>query len=98
MPHQCSLCRVQVADFGLSHSLAATAMVCINSYGTVTHMAPEVLLAGISSKAADVYSFGVLMWQALTFERPWSRMRHQVVVAAVAQERRCVAPWPAACA
>ena len=33
------------------------------TYGTVTHMSPELLLEGRLSKAADVYSFGVLLWQ-----------------------------------
>jgi hypothetical protein len=31
--------------------------------GTLTHMPPEVLEHGVTSKAADVYSFGVLLWQ-----------------------------------
>jgi serine/threonine protein kinase len=61
----------------MSHSLVATALLRINSYGTVTHMAPEVLLQGVSSKAADVYSFGVLLWQMLTSSRPWAGMRQR---------------------
>jgi hypothetical protein len=31
--------------------------------GTITHMPPEMLEHGICSKAADVYAFGVLLWQ-----------------------------------
>jgi serine/threonine protein kinase len=37
---------LQVADFGFSHHLSATAVLKVNSYGTVTHMAPELLLVG----------------------------------------------------
>jgi serine/threonine protein kinase len=32
-------------------------------------MAPELLEHGITSKAADVYSFGVLLWQMLASSR-----------------------------
>ncbi|KXZ44771.1 hypothetical protein GPECTOR_62g886 [Gonium pectorale] len=34
--------------------------------GTITHMAPEVLLHGKVSKASDVYAFAILMWEAYT--------------------------------
>lgn len=32
----------------------------------VTHMPPELLCEGRLSKAADVYAFGVLMWELVT--------------------------------
>jgi serine/threonine protein kinase len=39
------------------------------SLGTITHVAPEVLLSGKQTKAGDVYSFGMLSelldWGAL---------------------------------
>ena len=31
--------------------------------GTLTHMAPEVIMRGHVSKAADVYAFGIMMWE-----------------------------------
>lgn len=37
--------------------------------GTITHQAPELLEHGVTSKAADVYSFGVLLWQMLASSR-----------------------------
>jgi serine/threonine protein kinase len=37
--------------------------------GTITHQAPELLEHGLTSKAADVYSFGVLLWQMLASSR-----------------------------
>jgi serine/threonine protein kinase len=43
--------------FPLASAAAAAAA------GTITHMPPELLEHGVSSKAADVYSFGVLLWQ-----------------------------------
>ena len=32
--------------------------------GTVTHMPPELLEAGILGRACDVWSFGILLWCA----------------------------------
>jgi serine/threonine protein kinase len=36
--------------------------------GTMSHMAPEVMLQGRISKAADVYSFGITLWDLFTGE------------------------------
>jgi serine/threonine protein kinase len=48
------------------HHRAATTAVCLQShlstrrYGTVTHMPPELLVAGKLTPSADVYSFGIM--------------------------------------
>lgn len=48
--------RAKVMDFGLSIKLDSQATHVSNLFqGTVTHMAPEVLMEGKQSKAADVY-------------------------------------------
>lgn len=47
-------------------------MLQTNSYGSVTHMPPELLGEGLLSKAADVYSLGVLLWQMYNGSRPWA--------------------------
>ena len=41
------------------------------TYGTITHMAPEVLRSNQISKAADVYSFGVILWELAAGCRAW---------------------------
>jgi serine/threonine protein kinase len=40
--------------------------------GTLTHMAPELLLQGRASKASDVYAFGILLWELATGRRAFS--------------------------
>ena len=54
----------QVADFGQSQQLFP-GQTFVNSkvYGALTHMAPEVLGQNRMSRAADVYSWGVILWQ-----------------------------------
>lgn len=48
---------LQVADFGLSRRLENN---CVHTatFGTVTHMPPELLSHGTLTTAADVYSYG----------------------------------------
>eukprot|EP00775_Hariotina_reticulata_P003853 gene3853-4110_t len=59
-------CIAKVADFGL-----AVRMDCMDTHvsafqGTMSHMAPEALLHGRISKAADVYSYGITLWELFT--------------------------------
>lgn len=63
----------KVADFGLSISLddQQTHMSALYQ-GTLTHMAPEVLMRGHVSKAADVYAFGITMYELVTGCHPFS--------------------------
>ncbi|KAK9807889.1 hypothetical protein WJX72_012343 [[Myrmecia] bisecta] len=71
----------KVADFGLSRILAGDDTVETVSFGTVTHMPPELLREGRLSKAADVYAYGVLLWSMYTGQRPWAGMRHVQIIA-----------------
>lgn len=40
--------------------------------GTLTHMAPELLLAGWASTASDVYAYGILLWELATGQRAFA--------------------------
>lgn len=72
---------VKVADFGLSRVLAAgVERISTRTYGTVTHMPPELLLSGVLSKSADVYAFGVVLWEIYVGERPYSGMSHGQII------------------
>ncbi|KXZ47521.1 hypothetical protein GPECTOR_34g680 [Gonium pectorale] len=65
----------KVGDFGLSrllHGADRSHLECEpDGTGTLAYMAPEVL-NGSMCPAADVYSFGVLLWQLVTGERPFA--------------------------
>jgi serine/threonine protein kinase len=43
--------------------------------GTIRYMAPEVALNQPYTEKADVYSFGILLWQILSLEEPYSKMK-----------------------
>ncbi|GAX77868.1 hypothetical protein CEUSTIGMA_g5310.t1 [Chlamydomonas eustigma] len=61
--------QVKVADFGLSknlHEMDSSVFSC-SKLGTPAYTAPEILNDGRASKGADVYSFGVMMWELLWY-------------------------------
>lgn len=61
----------QVGDFGLSRLLDMDTHISTFSCGTVSHMPPEVLRDGILTPAADVFSFGMLLWELMSGELPF---------------------------
>ncbi|PNH11410.1 Mitogen-activated protein kinase kinase kinase 13-A [Tetrabaena socialis] len=79
----------KVADFGLARHLDIRTKIQTRTYGTLTHMPAETLRDGVISKAVDVYSFGVLLWQLYTSSRPWAGLRHgQIIVMVVTQSAK----------
>lgn len=65
--------RVKVADFGLAKAIStdtqhtATGGVLI---GTVSYLAPELVVDGRSDARADVYAAGVVLYELLTGNKP----------------------------
>lgn len=79
----------KLADFGCSlkvelvhdHDASARRM---EIGGTYTHRAPELLRGEDVTPGADVYSFGVTLWQLLTREPPYEGERQHILYAVVA--------------
>ncbi|GIL72275.1 hypothetical protein Vretimale_424 [Volvox reticuliferus] len=65
--------QAKVGDFGLSFRLEEpeATHVTKGQLGSITHMAPEVLLHGRVSKASDVYSFGILLYELYTGDQAY---------------------------
>jgi hypothetical protein len=63
----------KVCDFGLSRLKAQTRSMTGNC-GTVQWMAPEVLANRKYDEKADVYSFGIILWELLARECPYEGM------------------------
>ena len=69
----CLFLNSQISDFGLAVKMNLNETHISGAHdGTLTHMAPEVLLEGKQSKAADVYAFGLVMWEIYTGGRAFS--------------------------
>ncbi|KAL5709595.1 non-specific serine/threonine protein kinase [Ranunculus cassubicifolius] len=74
---------VKVCDFGLSRLKANTFLSAKSAAGTPEWMAPEVLRDEPSNEKCDVYSFGVILWELMTLQLPWSNLNQAQVVFAV---------------
>lgn len=72
----------KICDFGLSHKVGkakgATA-------GTVRWMAPEALKKKQITLKSDVYSYGVVLWELVSRQRPWKDFNEAQVIWAVAE-------------
>mmetsp|Transcript_25594 Transcript_25594/g.36064 ORF Transcript_25594/g.36064 Transcript_25594/m.36064 type:complete len:1059 (-) Transcript_25594:73-3249(-) len=78
--------RAKIADFGMS--VADTGQELTAETGTYRYMAPEVIRHESYSSNADVYSFGIVLWQLITREVPFATMTPIQAAYAVAEGRR----------
>ncbi|MEO9324694.1 PASTA domain-containing protein [Nocardioides sp. C4-1] len=65
--------RVKVADFGLAKAVSADTQHTATQgvlIGTVSYLAPELVVDGRSDARADVYAVGVLLYELLTGVKP----------------------------
>jgi hypothetical protein len=82
----------KLADFGLSR-LKAVRSGMTGNCGTVQWMAPEVLCSEHYAEPADVYSFGIILWEMLTQECPYEGLSPiQCALSVLNQNMRPVVP------
>ncbi|GMH43382.1 hypothetical protein BSKO_11304 [Bryopsis sp. KO-2023] len=86
----------KVADFGFSRLILTMTHIETQTFGSVGAMPPELLKDGVLSPAADVYSFGIVLWELLAGSTPYKGKNHQTIVVDVVEGRRPRIPkeWP----
>ncbi|XP_006358967.1 serine/threonine-protein kinase EDR1 isoform X1 [Solanum tuberosum] len=77
---------VKICDFGLSRIMTDASMRDSTSAGTPEWMAPELIRNEPFTEKCDIFSFGVIMWELCTLNRPWEGIPPDRVVYAVANE------------
>ena len=90
--------RCKVTDFGLSksESLATAATQATaggDAKGTPAYMAPELLQHNIFTEKGDVYAYGMIVFEVLTGDTPWSGLNQmQIMMQAGLQKQRPPVP------
>ncbi|OQR81543.1 hypothetical protein THRCLA_11633 [Thraustotheca clavata] len=77
--------RVKLADFGIAKVENEFMTRCC---GTYQWMAPEVIVSQSYSVSADIYSFGVVMWEICEASVPFADTPAALVAMAVIQENK----------
>ncbi|XP_033209043.1 mitogen-activated protein kinase kinase kinase 10 isoform X2 [Belonocnema kinseyi] len=85
---------LKITDFGLAREVYKTTRM--SAAGTYAWMAPEVIKKSTFSKASDVWSFGVLLWELLTGETPYKGIDALAVAYGVAVNKLTL-PIPSTC-
>ncbi|KAK4538476.1 hypothetical protein CDCA_CDCA18G4501 [Cyanidium caldarium] len=70
---------VKLIDFGLSRTQLKS-YISTGIAGTPEWMAPEIMRQERVNQGADVFSFGVILWELITGERPWEQLTQTQVV------------------
>ena len=61
--------------------------------GTITHMPPELISTNRVHRSADVWSFGVLLWEMYSGQRAWGGMSYKQLMQAIGCDKRRP-QWP----
>jgi serine/threonine protein kinase len=71
---------VKIIDFGLARVVDNASPDCGEVFemsgetGSLRYMAPEVASAEVYNQKADVYSFGIILWELVAYEKPFDGM------------------------
>ena len=78
----------QVADFNLSRLLAETSKASSQVARNPSWLAPEAMGSEPAQLQSDVFSFGVVLWELLTLELPWQKVKSWEVCHGDCEKRR----------
>jgi len=74
---------VKIIDFGLARIVDNMSPDCDEVHemsgetGSLRYMAPEVASSMAYNQKADVYSFGIILWELLAYEKPFDGMNRE---------------------
>lgn len=69
---------LQICDFGLAKLIdAKTRTKTLKGWGTLPYMAPECWMFDSNTKAMDIYSLGIIFYEILTLQQPFTGKTEQ---------------------
>src|SRR6266508_828885 len=66
----------QIGDLGLCQQVVDKKDDTNEIYGVIPYLAPEVLSGKPYTKASDIYSFSMIMWEHTTGKKPFYNRSH----------------------
>jgi serine/threonine-protein kinase len=73
---------VKILDFGVAKALGASHETTAGVMkGKVAYMAPEQVMGDPLDRRADVFSVGVMLWEAVAGKRMWDQLRVETIIA-----------------
>ncbi|MFP3466577.1 serine/threonine-protein kinase [Leifsonia sp. SIMBA_070] len=86
---------VKLADFGIAHLIGSERITTIGTViGTAGYLSPEQIFEGEPGPAADIYSLGLVILEALTGVREYPGTAVEAVAARAARDPRIPASLP----
>jgi hypothetical protein len=86
---------VKLADFGIAHLIGSERITTIGTViGTAGYLSPEQIFGGEPGPAADIYSLGLVVLEALTGVREYPGTPVEAVAARAARDPRIPASLP----
>lgn len=82
----------KVCDFGMSRLTHEGKGINPSTFGTVTHMPPSLLMDQVLYPAADVWSFGIIAWEAFFGKRCYGGKNGPQIIMTVIANRPL--EWP----
>lgn len=84
---------IKVADFGLARESPNDDFVAVGSTsvgagaGAAKWSAPEAIENGVYTKASDVWSYGIVLWELVSGKKPYSEMMGAAAAVAIVSRR-----------
>ena len=76
----------KIGDLGLvrtTNHWSGTSLLTRHALGTVTHMAPELIVTGELSKQVDIFAYGVVAWELAHNQKAWCEQAPASIIAKV---------------
>ncbi|KAH0793466.1 TKL family protein kinase [Histomonas meleagridis] len=79
-----SNCEPKICDFGISRKITESDIPMTGLIGTFNYMAPEVIRKSQYNLKADVFSYGLMLWEMLKRETPYDNKEKDQMGIAIA--------------
>ena len=83
--------KIKISDFGLSRiKNLLTLQENKGRIGTPHWMAPEIMKGNVYQEASDIFSYGMILWEIVTFEIPYYGLSQYQILGIVADCKKIV--------